>query len=73
MADNNPMQSRTAILAAYAGTGDDLIKMNVWLDIRDLLNRISMVASVSKPVIIEDSEVNKMVGQMKLDLEGKDG
>ena len=72
-ATNTPMKSREAICAAYTPVdAQDEISLNVMLDMRDLLNRISMVASEGKVEIIEDPEVKSIAGeQMEIELEDK--
>ena len=51
MADT-PFQQRETIAADYATAGatpKEIIEMQVQLDIRDLLNRISVASSIEEP------------------------
>lgn len=61
MATDKPFDRRENIMASFAGSGDDVLRMRVWLDIRDLLNRISMVSNVGEVEIIEDPEVEEFM------------
>ena len=55
-------QPRATIATAYATAGatdKEKLQMQVWLDIRDLLSRISVASSVGEAVIVEAVEENK--------------
>ena len=52
-AADRPFQTREAIMAAFVGTGDEVLKMRVQLDIRDLLSRISVASSVGEVEVFD--------------------
>jgi len=60
---SKPMQSREVICAAYtAADAQDAIKLNLLLDIRDLLKRLSVTAMSEQPeAIINDPIVEQVV------------
>ena len=59
---DTPFQRREIFAAAYAGTGatdKEKLQMQAWLDIRDLLSRISVIATEGKAEIVSPEDMQK--------------